>query len=141
MLYKMILQIVLLFLQDFPLAIIFITIIILFFTGNFVYLIRLNIKNNKNKKVIEQARISLEKIQQVKNQIEKQANERNLFYASLLHEIKIPLSIIYNSLIAYCTSQNKKDNKNLITLKSSVEILNRDIVNILDAEKIKRQVL
>ena len=132
----MILQIVLFFLQDFPLAMIFITIIILFFTGSFIYLIRLNIKNNKNKKVIEQARIRLDKIQQAKDQIEKQAKEKNLFYTSLFHDIKIPLSIIHNSLIAYCTSPKKKDDENLISLKTNVEILNRDIVNILDTEKI-----
>ena len=97
MLKEMTLQIVL-FLQDFPLFMGFIFFIILFFAGNFIYVIRLIRKNNENKKTIKQGQIRLEKIQKAKNQIEKQVKEKNLFYASLIHEIKIPLSIIQNNL-------------------------------------------
>lgn len=43
--------------------------IILFFTGNLIYLLRLMKENIKNKKAVKKARICLEKIQRAKDQI------------------------------------------------------------------------
>lgn len=102
--------------------------------GNLIYMVRLIRKNKENKEIIKQSRLCLEEIQKKKEQIELQGSEKILFLISLIHEIKIPLTIIQNSLYQYF-DKSKKDDKNLIAMKSNIKILYRDIINILDAEK------
>ena len=116
--------------------IVFYLFIFLFFIGNLIYLIIATRKNIKNKKNIEQAKIRLDKIKKAKEHIEQQDKEKTLFYISLIHEMKIPLSIIQNTLDFYFKGREKNGDGNLTTVKNTIEILNHDIVNIIDTEKV-----
>ena len=125
-------------LQDIPLALFFISFIILFLIGNFIYLVVLIRKNIKNKKAIKQTQIALERIQKTKEQIEQQGKEKILFFTSLIHELKVPLSIIRSSLHLYLQTSGNKFDKNLATLKANIESVSKDIISLLDAEKIEQ---
>jgi signal transduction histidine kinase/DNA-binding NarL/FixJ family response regulator len=64
------------------------------------------------------------------------AREQNTFFINLAHETKTPLTLIKNYLEKYITDTGYNDDISVI--KQNIDKLLRDMVNYLDAEKLRR---
>jgi signal transduction histidine kinase/DNA-binding NarL/FixJ family response regulator len=74
-------------------------------------------------------------IEKQNRELIKHNEEKTNFFINFTHEIKTPLNNIYNYIYSYMKSHNHEDE---LIIKKNMEKLNRDIVNLMDIEKLKR---
>ena len=67
-----------------------------------------------NNSMTHHTKEQLQAIQNVKNQVDMPEKEKNLLLARLIHEIKVPISVMQNTLKLYYKSQRVKTWKKLL---------------------------
>jgi len=77
-----------------------------------------------------------EKNQQQKALLEKNANEKTMFFINLSHEIKTPLTLAENYLEKYI--QEKGEDEKLLIIRQNIQKMRRDILDYLNVENIER---
>ena len=71
-----------------------------------------------------------------KEEIERISQEKTNYFINLAHETKTPLTLINNYLAKYISKTGM--NKEIGIIKQNIDKLTADMVNFLDAEKLKR---
>jgi len=120
--------------------IIFAPIILLIFSFAYVLIIKYNdeytelneLKKDLNKKIIERT----EELRDINDKLEESERQKTLFFVNIAHEIKTPLTLIKNYGELYL--QNAEETRELKVVKSALDKLQRDMINCLDVEKIKK---
>jgi len=100
------------------------------FNNEFKELVEL--KNALEEKVRERTRELLE----AKEKIEKQSELKSNFFINLSHEIKTPLTLIDNYFNKHIEEIGESDAIKIV--KSNINKLKKDIINIFDIEKINK---
>lgn len=75
-------------------------------------------------------------LQQANERLQEMDRVKTLFFTNVSHETKTPLTLIRNYLQRYIERTGLDDD--LRVIKQNIDKLQRDMVNLLDAEKLKR---
>ena len=92
-----------------------------------------DLKNTLEQKVIERTR----QLEKANKQIKASSEQKTLAFINISHEIKTPLTLISNYLEKYLKKHKTTDE--LEVARQNVNKLKRDIINVLDFEKLSKE--